>query len=97
MTRLGGTTKRFYRETRGIKVSGGQRVKAGTVLTREGDRWKPGLNVIGRTLLTAACDGEVYFTKRAGKYKKTITLVNVRSVVTASKEKESDKISSPKS
>ncbi len=78
MARRGGITSRFYRETHGLKVSGGQRVKAGTVLTREGDRWRPGQNVIGRTLLTAACDGEVYFTKRTGKYKKAITLVNVR-------------------
>ena len=80
MTRIGGTTKKFYRETRGIKVSGGQRVKAGTVLTRQGDRWKPGVNVIGRTLLTAACDGAVYFTRKRGKYKKAITIVNIRPV-----------------
>ena len=81
MARRGGVTSRFYKETRGLKVSGGQRVKAGTVLTREGDRWKPGVNVIGRTLLTAACEGQVYFTKRRGKYKKAITIVNVRPVV----------------
>jgi len=83
MARRGGITGRFYRETHGLKVSGGQRVKSGTVLTREGDRWKPGLNVIGRTLLTAACDGEVYFVKRRGSYKKAVTIVNVRPVVIA--------------
>ena len=57
---------------------GGQPVKAGTVLTRQGDRWKPGINVIGRTLLTAACDGEIYFTHKVGKYTLPITVVNVR-------------------
>ena len=78
--RVGGTTAKFYRETRGLKVSGGQKVTAGTILTREGNQWKPGLNVIGRSHLTAACDGEVYFTKKKGSYKQVVTLVNVRPV-----------------
>ena len=82
MTRLGGITKKYYWETRGIKVSGGQFVKAGTILTREGHRWQPGINVIGRTHLTAACDGEVYFTKKRGNYRRAITLINVRPVAT---------------
>lgn len=80
MTKVGGTTKKFYRETHGIKVSGGQNVKAGTVLTREGDKWKPGLNVIGRMNLTAACHGEVYFTRKRGNYKRAVTYVNIRPV-----------------
>ena len=78
MTKVGGTTKQYYKETHGIKVSGGQAVRAGTVLTREGDKWKPGENVIGRTLLTAACDGQVYFTKKRGNYRKTITIINIK-------------------
>lgn len=78
MTRLGGLSHKHYKETRGIKVTGGQRVKSGTVLTREGDRWQPGLNVLGRTLLTAACDGEVYFTRKRGNHRRAITLVNIR-------------------
>lgn len=78
MARKGGITSKFYRETRGVKVSGGQVVTAGTVLTREGDRWKPGVNVAGRMHLTAACDGEVYFQKKRGNYKKSVTYVNIR-------------------
>jgi len=78
MARKGGLSSIFYRETRGIKVTGGQFVKSGTVLTRQGDRWKPGLNVIGRMHLTASCDGEVYFTTKRGTYKKAVTFVNVR-------------------
>ena len=78
MTRLGGLSTINYKETRGIKVAGGERVKAGTVLTREGHRWKPGANVHGLTSLTAACDGEIYFTRKRGSYKKAITIVNVR-------------------
>ncbi|MCK5013871.1 MAG: 50S ribosomal protein L27 [Candidatus Omnitrophica bacterium] len=80
MVRVGGLTTKYYKETRGVKVSGGQKVKCGTMLTRQGDRWKPGLNVTGRTHLTAGCDGEVYFTRKKGNYKKAVTYINVRSV-----------------
>lgn len=76
--RVGGTTSKFYRETRGLKVSGGQTVKAGTVLTRQGDHWKPGLHVNGMTHLTASCAGEVYFTRKRNAYKKVTTYINVR-------------------
>ncbi len=81
MSRLGHTTKKFYRETRGVKVSGGQLVKSGTILTRRGDRWKPGTNVLGRMSLTAACEGHVYFTKKRGSYRGAVTYIHVRPVV----------------
>ncbi len=80
MTKVGGITSKYYKETRGMKVSGGQVVKSGTVLTREGHRWKPGLNVIGLTHLTAACEGEVFFTKKRGNYKRAVTYINIRAV-----------------
>ena len=76
--RVGGITSKFYTETRGVKVSGGQTVKSGTILTRQGNQWKAGLNVIGRTSLTAAIDGEVYFTRKKNSYNKVITLINVK-------------------
>jgi ribosomal protein L27 len=85
MARKGGLTHKFYRETAGIKVSGGQLVTTGTILTRQGDRWKPGVNVLGRMSLTAACDGEVYFTKKRGNYRRTVTLVHIRPVETKAK------------
>jgi ribosomal protein L27 len=78
MARKGGLTKKYYKETRGIKVSGGQAVKCGTMLTRNGDRWKPGLNVKGRIHLSAACDGEVYFTKKRGNYHRAVTYIHIR-------------------
>ncbi len=81
MARKGGLSSKFYRETAGIKVSGGQMVKAGAMLTRQGDRWKPGLNVIGRMSLTAIADGEVYFTHKRNSYGLPMTVVNVRPVV----------------
>ena len=78
--RVGGLSHIMYAETCGVKVSGGQRVKAGTVLTRQGDKWKPGINVIGRMHLTAAVAGEVYFTKkRIRKTGKIDTFLNVRA------------------
>ena len=80
MVRVGGLTKKYYKETKGIKVSGGQVVKCGTMLTRNGDRWKPGINVTGRMHLSAACDGEVYFTKKKGNYRRVVTYINVKSL-----------------
>jgi ribosomal protein L27 len=77
--RVGGITSKYYAETAGIKVAGGQKVKSGTVLTRQGDRWKPGLNVIGRSSLTAAIDGEIYFTRKKSRYNKVVTLVNIKA------------------
>ena len=76
--RVGGISSKFYRETAGIKVSGGQKVKSGTILTRQGDQWKRGLNVIGRNSLTAARDGQVYFTRRKNGSNKVITLINIK-------------------
>ncbi len=78
MTKVGGLTAKFYRETKGLKVSGGQTVKAGTVVTREGHKWQPGLNISGKMHLVATCDGEVYFTKKKNKYNKIVTVVNIR-------------------
>lgn len=78
--RVGGISSKFYAETAGIKVSGGQRVKSGTVLTREGNRWKAGLNVNGRSSLTAALEGEVYFTRKKNASKKVVVFINIKPV-----------------
>ena len=78
--RVGGVQSKFYRETRGMKVSGGQIVKSGAMLTRQGDHWRPGLNVIGLTHLTAGCDGEVYFTRRRNTFRREITVINIKPV-----------------
>ncbi len=79
MAKVGGKTSRYYAETRGLKVSGGQTVKAGSILTRQGHRWKSGVNVIGEMHLSARCDGEIYFTRKRNQYKKIVTYINVRS------------------
>ncbi|MBF0330388.1 MAG: 50S ribosomal protein L27 [Candidatus Omnitrophica bacterium] len=77
--RVGGLSHKIYAETLGIKVSGGQRVKEGAVLTREGDQWKPGINVRGRMHLSAACAGTVYFTQKRTRDGKRSTYVNIRT------------------
>lgn len=79
MAKVGGKTNKFYKETQGLKVSGGQNVKAGSVLTRQGHRWKPGVNIVGDMNLTARHDGEVYFTRKKNRYGKVVTYINVRS------------------
>ncbi len=76
--RVGGITSKYYYETRGIKVSGGQQVKAGTILTRQGQIWKPGLNVVGRNSLTALIEGEVYFTRKKNSYNRIVTFINIK-------------------
>ncbi len=92
MARKGGISSKFYRETAGIKVSGGQIIKAGALLTRQGDKWKPGLNVVGRMSLTAVSAGEVYFTHKRNSHGLPMTVVNVRPVkVKAPKAKNTAK------
>ena len=76
--RVGGISSKYYKETKGIKVSGGQKVTAGTMLTRQGHKWQPGINVNGRTSLTAGCDGEVYFTKKKNGFFRQATYINIR-------------------
>ena len=85
--RVGGISSKYYKETRGMKVSGGQHVKAGTVLTREGHRWQAGMNVVGRTSLNAGCDGEVYFTRKKNSSRRVITYIHIRPGNMSSKKK----------
>ena len=76
--RVGGISSKYYWETSGIKVSGGQKVKAGTILTRQGNTWQAGANVNGRSSLTAAVEGEVYFTRKKNSYNRVVTFVNIK-------------------
>lgn len=80
MTKVGRTTHKFYKETRGLKISGGEFVKAGTILSREGNKWKAGINVGGISTVYAITSGKVFFTRRKGNYRtnKTITVVNIK-------------------
>ncbi|MEW5759057.1 MAG: 50S ribosomal protein L27 [Candidatus Omnitrophota bacterium] len=88
MSKVGKTTHKYYKETAGLKVSGGQIVKAGTILTRESDKWKPGKNVKGQGTLYALHAGKIYFTKRRGTYRtnKAYTIINVEPVLKQSQK-----------
>ena len=79
MAGKGGLSHKHYYETRGLKVAAGQKVKSGTILTRRGDKWKPGINVGGRTCLYALCEGEVYFIKTKGSHNKMVTKINIKA------------------
>ena len=79
MAGKGGLAHKYYCETRGLKIAAGQKVKTGTILTRQGDKWKAGLNVGGRTILFALEDGAVYFTKTKGQRNKEITKINIKA------------------
>jgi len=80
MIGVGGVSHKHYPETRGMKVSSGQLVKKGTILTREGSQWRAGLNVGGKNSIYALCDGKVYFSSRRGTYRtqKRVTVVNIK-------------------
>lgn len=85
MTKVGGLSHKYYRETKGVKVSGGQFVKSGTLLTREGHKWQPGVNVNGTMHITAACDGIVRFRKKTNKYRKVVTYINIDPIENTTK------------
>lgn len=79
MAQRGGLSHINYKRTKGLKVSGGQFVSQGALLTRQGDKWKPGLNISGQGTLLAKTSGTVYFTKKRGTYHKNkiTTFINI--------------------
>lgn len=81
MIGVGGVTHKHYPETKGMKITSGEHVKKGTILTREGNRWKAGLNVGGKATLYALCDGVLYFSTKKGTYRTTkrYTYINIKS------------------
>lgn len=65
------------RKDRAIKVSCGERVKAGKILVRGVPTYKAGINVKGLDTLLALCPGKVYFTKKKTSHGRFRTFVNV--------------------
>jgi len=68
---------KHYLDTKGIKVAEGEFVKTGTILTRQGNKWKAGINVGDSGTLFALCNGKVYFTRRKGSFNKKRTYINI--------------------
>ncbi|HDZ76612.1 MAG TPA: hypothetical protein ENH41_00825 [Candidatus Omnitrophica bacterium] len=95
MAQRGGLSHINYKETKGLKVNAGKSVSQGTILTRQGNKWKAGLNVSGRSTLYAKIDGKIYFTKKKGSYqkKKLYTFIHVeplKSTKAPSKAKKTE-------
>ena len=81
MIGVGGVSHKHYPETKGLKVGGGESVKKGTILTRQGNKWKAGVNVGGKEgSLYALCNGTIYFAAKKGTYRTTkrYTYINVK-------------------
>jgi len=60
-----------------IKVSDGQLVKTGQILSRGINTYRAGNNVKGIATLQALCDGKVYFSKKKTPHGRPRTFINI--------------------
>ena len=60
------------------KVSGGQPVKTGQILSRGLSTYKAGVNVKGLGNLHALSNGTIYFTKKKTGHGRVRTYINIR-------------------
>lgn len=65
------------KKDKGVKVTGGQSVKTGTILARGLSSYKAGTNVAGRATLYALCDGGVHFSRKKTSHGKVRTYINI--------------------
>lgn len=66
------------KKDKALKVSSGQIVLAGKILSRGIPTYKAGINTRGMGTLYALCPGEVYFSKRKTGHGKMRTFINVK-------------------
>jgi ribosomal protein L27 len=71
-----------------LKVSGGQMVKTGQILSRGMSAYKAGGNVKGLGTLYALCEGKVYFSKKKTSRGRLRTFINVLPVEKKGEPKE---------
>lgn len=71
------------RKDKAVKVSAGQSVKTGAILSIGISAYKAGKNVKGRCTLHAACAGKVYFTKKKTPHGKGRTFINLEPAAIA--------------
>lgn len=69
------------KKDKALKVSGGERVLTGEILSRGLSTYKAGINVKGIATLHALCPGEIYFTRKKTSHGKARTFLNVRPQV----------------
>jgi len=60
-----------------LKVSAGQPVKTGQILSRHINSYKVGKNVKGKGTIFSLCPGTVYFTRKKTPHGKMRTFINV--------------------
>jgi ribosomal protein L27 len=65
------------KKDKAVKVSCGQLVKTGQILTRGMPTYKAGINVKGLDTLFALSCGKVYFTRKKTPHGKFRTFVNI--------------------
>jgi ribosomal protein L27 len=71
---------------KGLKVSDGQPVKVGQLLSRGINVYKSGKNVKGLSDMVALCAGKVYFSHKKTSHGKFRTFINVAPDTKAAKK-----------
>lgn len=65
------------KKDKAVKVSAGQVVKTGEILSRGIPTYKAGAHTQGMGCITALCAGKVYFTKKKTPHGRVRTFINV--------------------
>lgn len=65
------------KKDKSIKISGGEMVKTGEILSRGFSTYKAGNHVGGLNTLYALCDGKVYFSKKKTSHGRIRTFINI--------------------
>jgi ribosomal protein L27 len=65
------------KKDKAVKISGGQLVKTGQILSRGFNQYKAGKNVEGINNLRAACSGEIAFTRKKTSHGRVRTFINI--------------------
>jgi len=65
------------KKDKALKVSNGQLIKTGQILSRGMNSYKAGVNVKGLGSLHALCSGKVYFSKKKTSHGRVRTFINI--------------------
>ena len=65
------------KKDKALKVSSGNIVKTGQILSRGLSTYKAGINVKGIATLHALCPGKIYFTRKKTSHGKARTFINI--------------------
>ncbi len=68
------------KKDKALKVSSGETVKTGQILSRGIDTYKAGHNIKGLDTLFALCPGKVYFTRKKTGHGKIRTFINIEAI-----------------